>query len=214
MKKLIVLAISAMTVTCLCACGGGTQASSTASGASGDTASTPEFATLGEALSAENTEHQAQWNDDQYVYVYQNGDQAYRVVAEMTPEVAEALEKVEFGEDGADEKVLEVLKDQKVTKVEDLTQGIPAQEELDKMIGKTGKELVLDEGYELVGNSYFDNTVQGTFSKGLYTYTAEMNEQPKNPDNFNGDVEILDMTVKSFTYAGISDMATDINNEV
>jgi hypothetical protein len=208
----MLLAVSAMTVLCLCACGGSSGGAST-SAAGGDAVNPSDFTTLGQALVAEHDGNMAQWDSKQYVYVYTNGDEAYRVTAEMTAEIDQKLQDTDASKEDYNEQVYEILKDQKVTKVEDLTAGVPSQEEHDKEIGKTAKEVVMDDGYELTGNMYFDNKVQATFDKGLYEYTAEFNETPKDPENFNGDVEIPDMTVKSFTYSGISSNATDVTLE-
>jgi len=217
MKRLLVLAVASM-MLCLCACGSPSTSSSSSDASSSSSEATAAssdilFATLGDALSVDSAVDQARWDDERYIYVFESDGTPYRVVGEMTPEIAEKLGAIETQSDNYKQQVFDVLKNQKVISVEDLSLGIPDQATLDKLIGKTGQELI-DDGYELMGYYAGDENAIADFDKGLYEYNVNFNEKPKDPGDFDGEKEVPAMTVKSIEYSGLSYNATDLSYTV
>ncbi len=206
MKRLVILLLSVLIAAGMCGCGGG-------KGDGGESTPKSDFnikkiKTLGEAMAVEADSRSAGWSDKQYVYVFEYEGRTYRVKAPMTPELNEKVGKVDFFADDKDAQIAEVVGAQELESVEDLTDGIPAQKELDKLAGKSGAEL-LDEGYEPWGHYYDGEQLEFTMAKGDYEYTVTFNENIEPGDDFDETAALSGLTVKSVEYSGVSSSATD-----
>jgi len=216
MKHFAAFALAAVMALGCCACG---QApSSDAAGQGESTAASAavpadQLKTLGDAFAIESEYTMASYNEQGYVYVFDNGGVPMRVVADMTKDAYAEIDKVDYSESDVDEKIRAIVSPLPIKTVEDLSTGIPAQEELDKLIGKTGQDL-LDEGYVTTGDWMFsDDGTEFSMAKGLYQYMVKFNEilnKDGTPEIDNPDDAIKDLTVKSVTYERISDSATDL----
>jgi len=119
-------------------------------------------------------------------------------------DVSEALFDLDWEDPNRDEKERELISPLKVVSIDNLTESIPSQEELDKLVGKTGAEL-FDDGWYNSGWSLYDME-NPTFymSKGPYSYNMVMIGDIADPENFEEeDVGLL--VVKSVTFDSISD---------
>ena len=125
--------------------------------------------------------------------------------------LAEAASDV-FMNDDSDEKLLEIVGSLPLESVEDLTLNIPDQAELDKLIGKTGQEL-LDEGYEIWGYYSDGEELYFNLEKGDYAYLATFNEDPPIKETSSYQDNMSFRTLKSLVYEGIGSGATDIFNQ-
>ena len=198
MKKTLLLLAALMLLFALAACGAEEPA-----------AQPVELNTLGDALSAESSYNYAGWNSETYVYVFDNGGPPYRVVAEMTQELYDAIDQIEFTDPEKDAKLLELVGDLPLISVENLAEGIPSQEELDQLVGKTGQELT-DEGFSIWGFTIDGDQEEFTLAQGPYEYIAVFNEPaPTGADTTEAET-IRDLTLKSITYDGLSSHCVDI----
>ena len=128
-----------------------------------------------------------------------------RAVARQTPEAYQALRS---GDD-----VGKALAAMEMEKVEDLTAGMPKQQELDRLVGKTGGEL-LNDGWEIVGHSIysdFDSATEFYLVKGLYFYSVRFDEAVEVDENFSEAEAMRPLTIASVTCDGVSDHCIDLN---
>ena len=208
MKKLLTLLLAAVMVFALAACGNSAAPAGSAEAQSG------EITTLGDALRmGRETQYVGSWNDEQYVYVFDNNGVPTRVAAPMTAELVEQMESVLFSdaeEDEKDAKVLEIIGGQPVTSVEDLTSEMLSQEELDALVGKTGQEL-LDAGWTDQG-SHWDggDGLVVEMTQGIFDYEIHFNESAEFAEDQSAEEVIPDLTVKSAAYYGFADCITDL----
>lgn len=201
MKKTLLLLAALMLLFALAACGAEEPEEPAAQPA--------ELGTLGDALSVFSSYTYARWDAEHYVYVFDNGGAPYRVAAEMTQELYDAIDQIDFSDPEKDAKLLELIGDLPLISVENLNEGIPSQEELDQLIGKTGQELT-DQGFEVWGFTTDGSEEEFTLAQGPYEYIAVFNEPaPAGAENADND-GIRDLTLKSITYNGISSNCTDI----
>lgn len=197
MKKLLVVMIALVMCITAAACGEKKQAEDL------------PFKTLGEALELEeNTQyHLASYDDKKYVYCFEYEGKPTRVTAEMTKDVLEKYEALDFQAEDYKKQELDLIGGQKVIKVEDLSDQVIPQEELDKYIGKKGSDLVAD-GFTPNGNEFTEEHTYYTLAKDLFTYDFEFEEFPEwEKDDFDADEAMNDLTVKGVKLSGISDQA-------
>ncbi|MGI6221099.1 MAG: hypothetical protein ACOYIP_04420 [Coriobacteriales bacterium] len=213
---LVLCAALAAFALCACSSGGGStdapadEATEAAAEATGNAAEIPEFATVGEALALEANNSAYSYNEKNFAYAFETEDGLQvRVTADMTDDVYKACEAVSFEDEDRDAKVREILSPLPVKSVEDLTQSIIPQEELDAYVGKTGQDL-LDAGF--TAGSYYllgDNPEFG-FENGYHEYAVVFNEAiPEGEEIDDVDATVGPMTIKSIKCAGISYAASD-----
>ena len=96
-----------------------------------------------------------------------------------------------------------------VTHIDNVTEAIPAQEELDKYVGKTGSDL-LDEGWSW---SYYDlEEMKVGMTHGWFSYDVVFEGKIENKEDLDIEEAIKDLKVLSVSYAGLGDL-TDIETE-
>ena len=197
MKKLFILLLAVMVLLALSACGG--------AGGDEPAGEPAELGTLGDALSAESSYYYSACDSSYYVYVFDNNGTPCRVVAEMTEDLYDAFTAIEFTDPDKDQKMMDLLGDLPLIRVDDLSQGIPSQAELDQLAGKTGQEL-LDQGFQVWG--YDEEADEYSLVQGDYEYKASFNEKAEN--STGDDDAIRGLTLKSIVYDGVSTNAADI----
>lgn len=170
------------------------------------------FKTLGDAFACESEQFQACYSDEKYVYVFAKDGRFYRVEADITPELAEKIGAIDFFDEKKDEKMGALLNDLPITRVADLSAGIPSQEELDAFKGLTGEELV-NSGFETGSGYSFGDKAELYLTKGLYEYHVYFNESVPEMEDYDAAMdEILKtITVDRIEFYGISQTASDID---
>lgn len=142
--------------------------------------------------------------EDKYVLGFEQDRMIYRAVAEMPADVSEALFGLDWEDPNRDEKERELISPLKVISIDNLTEGIPSQEELDKLVGKTGAELFEDGWYNSGWSLYDMENPTFYMSKGPYSYNIIMTGDIQDPENFE-DEDINSLVVRSVTFDYISD---------
>ncbi|MBQ3405176.1 MAG: hypothetical protein IJG63_07160 [Oscillospiraceae bacterium] len=220
MKKIISLILAMLFVLAvLSACGpSGDEASEPDAGAS-DTAA-PETSsedtdavvasleTIGDAMAAAlgGNEQYAAY-DGKFIYVFDLDGTSYRVIASVPNDVFESIMALDYADEDYDAKYSELVTPLAIERYENLSQYIPAQEELDKLVGKTGQDL-LDDGWTNWGYSL--DTMEFWMHKEPFAYTVVFDGQLELTDDFDADEAIKPLTVKSVTYDGLGD-ATNLD---
>ena len=197
MKKVFIwVLVCLMAITILSGCGSSKVAK--------DFSDTGEFKTFADVVKYDSIS--TSLLDDKYVYVFEVDGVYYRAIADLPDDVAKKLDSLDYSQE-YDGKVLEIVSPLEVSRLDNLSEAIPAQDELDKYVGKTGQEL-LDDGWGCWGCNL--NDMEFTMSKGDYLFSVVFDAEPMEmPEDFDEEETIKPLTVKSVTYEGIGD-ATNI----
>lgn len=153
------------------------------------------------------------WDESRYIYAFNTSTKPVRAIAEITSDQYDQITDAEFDYDIELEerqaKIKEVIGSLPVT-VEDLSKDIPSQDELDKLVGKTGQELA-DDGYTFLALYSYgtDAETQAYFDKGNYQYTITFDGAlPDDVEEQTLDL-VKDMKVTAVEFTGLSGAATD-----
>ena len=206
MKKIAALVLTiAVALFVFTACG---ESGNNGSGAAGDF-DPSQLKTLGDVFArADEDEYQEAYSETDYIFAFVVDGVYYRAVAEMPKDVSDAVWAIEPGENSI-QKVRDLVSPLEVAYVENLSEQIPGQEELDKLIGKTGQDL-FDDGWTYW---YYDlDDMEAGLNHGAFAYTvlfAYDGEQMENTDDFDFYEAFNDLPVASVTFAGLGD-ATEL----
>ncbi len=152
MKKVARIMASVMIATMLfTGCGNGQSAPAAQEQETGkvneeDAAVIDGLKTMGDILDLESGETQCAAYDNYYVYVFELNGRYYRAMADMTKEQSALIWEMDEADEKYTEKYHECLDSLKIKSIENLSDKMLTQEELDKLVGKTCRELV-DEGW-------------------------------------------------------------------
>ena len=219
MKKLsALLATFVLFLALLTACspaGKAEQGGGSTSGNAGQNSDSPSGAfdpsqvkTMGDVFAyAGEGNNQEAFSEEKYVYVLDIDGTYYRATADMPKDVSNEVWAVEFDDEDRDQKIRDLIAPLEVSSFENLSEQIPPQEELDKLVGKTGQEL-FDEGWDY---SYYNlddmhtGLYYGPFS---YEVVFEYDGEPmENTDDFDFYEAFKDLKVSSVTFEGLGDAA-------
>lgn len=142
------------------------------------------------------------FGNTKYVYAFDLNGTAYQAIADLDETTSQALWDLDFDDEAYDRKLNALIAPLPVTKIVNLTEGIPAQSELDVYVGKTFGDL-FDEGWFTTGWNFEDNVAYMNYR--YYELEAGF-EGGVDPASFDEDT-LAGMTVKSLTYGGIGDAA-------
>ena len=205
MKKIFVIVlITLLSMSILAACGKGDDS---------DSGGKKELSVkkLGDAFEATNADGATQWvyDENKYVYVFENEGITYRVIADLTKEIYDEMEAIDFFDEERDDKFQNILSEVEVRTFENLSALIPPQEETDKLVGKTGQELFDDDW----SYWYYDlENMEVGMNHDVFDYTVKFDyDGPKmeNTDDFDFYEEFKDLTVSEIICNGIGD-ATEV----
>ncbi|MBR0091098.1 MAG: hypothetical protein IJP92_05320 [Lachnospiraceae bacterium] len=163
-----------------------------------------EIKTLADVFSLPS--YQSAMTEEQYAYVFDLKGNIYRAITDLPKETSDELWAMAAALDYEELQVkqTEVLAPLAVSRVENITDLIPTQEELDQYIGKTGADL-LHEGWTCNG-CYLD-TMEFYMGDGPFFYTVTFDGQLEMTDDFSEEEAIRDLTITSVTYTGLGDVA-------
>ena len=137
-----------------------------------------------------------------YVYAFEQDGNTYQAICDIPEETAQAIFDLDFDDPEYDKKMNDLIAPLTVKDIVNLNEGIPSQEEAEQYLGKTGQELI-DDGWTV----HFYNLEEMKFgmNHGVYSYDITFEGEIKDPDNFNEDTDMGDLTVKTITCDGIGD---------
>lgn len=148
-----------------------------------------------------------------FAYVYEQEGTLYRAVTKLTPELSDQLFAVDFDDPEYDQKLNGLLGPLPIDRMDNLTEMVPSQEELDAYVGKTGQEL-FDEGWFYV--SYNLEDMEADMNAGLFVYTVKFDydgEPMENTEDFDFEEAFRDLKVNSVTYSGLGNITADLEAE-
>lgn len=206
MKKILSRALAlllALGMLTGCSLPGKSGADPTAQPAPERTPGIEDIQTIGDALALKSSETQSAAYDTVFVYVFTLGGVYYRVLAPMTEETAAAIWALDYDEN-YEANWTALVAPLKIEKVENLSAQIPSQAELDKLIGKTGAEL-LDEGWQSFG--YNLETREFFLANDPFKYRVTFDGELETEDPFEEYEAIASLTVRSIVFDGLGDAA-------
>jgi hypothetical protein len=206
MKKTISLILAlALVLAVFAGCSKNTDNGTNPSGSS--SADVTSFKTIGDIINSGIESIQSANTDKYYIYVFQIEQVYYRAIANLTPELSQSLFDLDFDDENYDKKLNDIISPLTIDKLENLNDAVIPQEELDKLVGKTGEDLLYD-GWSS-GMGYNLDTMEFWFNKGAFEYTVVFDGKLENSDDFNEEEAVKPLVIKSVTLNGIGD-ATNI----
>lgn len=196
MKRIIIVLLAVMLVFGMVACSGSK---------SGDA---PE--TIADAMAIESDSSMSGYDENHFVYVYTKDGKPTRVIADMTPENYEKLGDIEFfdGDGNFTAALNEFMASLKITKIEDLSSQIIPQEELDKLVGLKGEEI-LAQGYEIFGHEFTMEDTKFSLAKDIFIYTGTFDGIIDENQYDDPDEELIkDLVLTAIEYEDVSYQAT------
>ena len=207
-RTLLSLVLVSCIVLFLAACGAKNDAAPAAPEEAGASAAgTSEFKTMGDVLAYDS--ENSGYSETHYVYVFDKDGVTYRAVAELPADVSEAIWAIDFFDENRDAMILDAVAPLEIMQLDNLTEMIPAQTELDALVGKTGQELK-DDGWSIW--SWDLDAMEFGMYHGPFAYTVVMEGdfQPNENYDFDEDADFAPLTVKSVSYDGIGDATGDV----
>lgn len=132
------------------------------------------------------------YTDSVYADIVELGGSIYRVSADLTPDVYEALNSLDWEDEDYENKQNELLAALTITKVENLTEAKPSDSELAVYAGKDMSELI-KEGFNCTGYNLEDNICY--MERGVFSYLAYFEgEVNREVDDMNEAVRALKVT--------------------
>lgn len=214
MKKVLAMLLAVLMLASLAACGSKPETApaqtDTEAIAQTDTEVIASLKTIGDLQALEGLEtNQSSADEKYYVEAFSLNGTFYRVVAEMPEGLFDTIMNLEY-DDSYDAKYAELVSPLVITRWENLSELIPAQEELDKLVGKTGEELFTD-GWN-ISSGYNLDTAEFYMANGLFEYVVAFDATfppNSNTDDFDEVAAIAPLTVKSVTFYGLGN-ATEV----
>ncbi len=159
--------------------------------------------TIGDAAAANTTEAwQSTAYEDTYVYVFGIDGTFYRVTADMPEETYDAIMELDYMDEDYDEKYDALVYPLEINKYENLTEMMPTQSELDKLVGKTGADLIAD-GWYCMG--YFLEDMEFYMNKDPFAYIVTFDGQLEDSEDFDEYEAIVPLKIKNVEFFGLGD---------
>ncbi len=203
-KNLSLFCVIAVVLALLAGCGAAETSGNDATGGF-DPARLKTVGDVYTLIGENNDNSQEGYSETKYVCVFSADGVYYRVYADLTKDVSEAVWAIEFDDEARDRKIRDLLSPLTLVSVENLSEQIPPQAELDKLAGKTGKEL-FDDGWTYWYYNLDD--MEAGLNHDAFSYSvrfAYAGEPMENSDDFDFYEAFKDLKVTSVKWEGLGD---------
>lgn len=206
MKK-IVLFLTMLVASVLVACSGNVSNQTAAASESGKTPTKEDIKTMADAFVYDYVDNKQEvYTETEYIYVFELDGVYYRAIAEMPEDVSNEIWNLDIEDyDEKKKKEREIVSSLPVETFENLTEGMPTEEELSVYVGKTG-QVIFDEGWTY---SYYNlEDMEAGMDYKLYSYTVKFDydgPQMENTDDFDFEENFRDLKIASIKCSGIGD---------
>ena len=142
------------------------------------------------------------YTETEYICVFEADGIYYRAIAELPADVSETLWAIDFFDENRDQKERELISPLAVKSIENLSDQILSQEELDQLAGRTGQDL-FDDGWTYW--AYNLENMEASMNYGPFSYNVQFDysgEQMDNTDDFDFYEAFKDLKVLSVTFEG------------
>ena len=160
--------------------------------------------TMGDFYKYKNEElynYQEGYNESKYQVILEINHTYYRATVDLTNDLYDKIIATDF--EKRDAVIRELIDPLPIVKFENLTDMIPSDEEINKYVGKTGKELFDEDWTYMYYN--VEDMVAGLYH-GAYLYDVAFSyDGPKmvNTEDFDFYKEFADLKVKSIKFSDI-----------
>lgn len=205
MRKWTALCMALCLLCALTACTGpGTAAGTDTGEVPAESVDPADFRTMEDVFAYESFD--SGFDDRYYVWTFEAGGSIFRAVAQLPEDISEAVWAIDFEDGTRDEQIREMVAPLEISELDNLTEGIPSQEELDQLAGSSLKDL-LDDGWSL----YYWNPEMGEYGlhHGPYSFQITCEGTVEDPDNFD-ESQAGALTVTSITCEGAFNGAGEV----
>ena len=208
-KYIVILSVTLMSFFLLTSCGsqpkenGGDSTAKIAETA--EALSTDNLKTLGDVDALDVEDLQTSVTENKAIYAFGYQGTYYRVTASISDEDQQAYIDIDFADEDYEDQQKKILAPLKVEKLENLSEQILTQDELDALTGKTGKEL-LEDGWVCTGN-YDLEAKEFYLDHGPFQYAVTFDGEiaVEDVEDFDEEAGIQDLTVKSAEFNTLGD---------
>ena len=202
MRKILTLMVALMMcVLTLAGCG----SSGSGSAEAAEPLSVDSLKTIADVTALEKEENQTAVYDGKYVSAFKYGDTYYRVIADLPKEVEDAYINIDFSEEDYEQQQADLVADIEVDKVEDLTDQILTDEDIEALAGKTGAQMV-EDGWSYTGSFNLDGMeVYMNYGPFEYIVTFDGDAGVANAEDYDIEAGTKDMKVKSVAFNTLGD---------
>ena len=212
MKKYVALILVLMLAMFgMAGCGGSGSSDSSGGSDSGEAVNVDSLTTIGDVIAMEPEGLQSAVFENHVVYAFQAGDTYYRVIADISDEDQEKYFNISYEDQDYEAQQNEIVSPLAIAKIENLNEQMLSQEDMDALVGKTGKELQ-DEGWTFSGHDLEKMEFWMNYGPFLYTVTMDGTVEEKDWETFNDETDTKDMKVKSVEFNSLGE-ATNIEFE-
>lgn len=172
-------------------------------------ASVDSLKTIGDILALDlDGENQYATYGSKFIYVFELGGNIYRAIASVDEATEQSLFDLDYSDPDHDKKMGDLVSSLEIETLENLSENILTQEELDKLVGKTGADL-LNDGW-VSGMGYNVDEMEFWLDYKAFQYTVVFEGSIEyDEENFDSEEAIKPLVVKSVTFNGLGD-ATNI----
>ena len=147
--------------------------------------------------------------DDCYVYVFEQKGIMYRAVCDIDSGVQDRIFELDFEDPEYTKKYNAIIAPLEIARMDNLTEMIPGQEELDAWIGKTLGDL-LDKGWSYSGYNLEDKEFNMNY--GLFSYVVGYEGEPAGGPEELEEGMIRPLVVTSVTYDRLGNGTADLDD--
>lgn len=161
--------------------------------------------TVADAFAVEAGTTEWSQSENTFVYAIDKDGECYRFFVDLPVETVAEIDKLDILDQEHDEKLYNLISALPIARTEYLNETAISQEELDKLVGKTGGDLLAD-GWSICMSNL--ETMEYNFHYGPHSYTVVFDGKV---DNYDVDPEeaIKTMPVKSVKFAGLGDILAE-----
>ena len=145
-----------------------------------------------------------------YCTVYEENGNYYRVVLDLTEDVAQSIFDLEFDDPDHDQKLWDLIEPLEIKIFENLSDQLLSDDDLKQLAGKTGKDL-LDDGWDPNGG-YMKDPLAVYMDYGPFQYEVSFDGTLDIPEDYTDEEmeeAISTLTVKSVEFLYLSNNAMD-----
>ncbi len=195
--KMLLAAVMSLSLTSACS----TQNSNT----DADVFDPANIKTVADAFAVEAGTTEWSQSENRFVYAIDKDGECYRFFVDLPVETVAEIDKLDILDQEHDEKLYNLISALPIARTEYLNETAISQEELDKLVGKTGGDLLAD-GWSICMSNL--ETMEYNFHYGPHSYTVVFDGKV---DNYDVDPEeaIKTMPVKSVKFAGLGDILAE-----
>ena len=145
-----------------------------------------------------------------FAYGFKLDGTYYRAIATLPDDIKEAYYGIDYSQENAEEESKKMISSVAIDRVEDLTDKILPQEELDKLIGKTGGELFDDDWYAV----FYDYvSLETEMEHGIFRYKICFEGTIDSTEDVDGEEVFRPLTVKSVEFSDLGDLTRDFETD-